>query len=242
MRGLAYIRAIIGMAAAMYLGVGRAPAQADASEQPTFLLFSGTDLWRHGGFVYGGLLWSPEGLDRDGFTLKLLSGAGTYRFHSGALATDVTARQFTGFALPGWRFILENAQITVFAGLDVQDHRLSPDDVSARLRGRLTGPRSGFDFWYEPSPADMMAADASVSTIGRSYSARLAYGWRFLESLYVGPEVYALGSDNYRQYRAGFHVTGLRTGPVEWAASTGWAGDSDRRGSLYARLGILTRR
>jgi hypothetical protein len=243
MRGVACIRAVIGMAAALYFRHWSASARAaDAPEQPTLLLFSGTDLWRHGGSVHGGLLWSPAGLDHEGFTFKLLSAAGVYRFHSGSLATDITARQFTAFALPGWRFIHENMQVTAFAGLDVQDHRLSPDDVSARLRGRLIGARSGFDFWYEPSPTSMFAADASASTIGRSYSARLAYGWRFLESLYLGPEIHALGSDNYRQFRVGFHATGLRTGPVEWAASTGWAGDSDHRGSLYARLGILTRR
>jgi hypothetical protein len=243
MRGIAWGQAVIGMAAALYFGHSSAPAQpADAPEQPTILLFSGTDLWRHGGSVHGGLLWSPEGLDHEGFTFKLLSGAGVYRFHSGALGTDITARQSTTFALPGWRFIHENVQVTVFAGLDVQDHRLAPDDISARLRGQLVGVRSGFDFWYEPGPTSMLAADASASTIGRSYSARLAYGWRFLESLYLGPEVHALGSDNYRQFRAGFHATGLRTGPVEWAASTGWTGDSDHRGSLYARLSILTRR
>lgn len=88
----------------------------------------------------------------------------------------------------------------------------------------------------------MFAGDASFSTIGHSHSARLACGWRIFESFYVGPEMRALGSDNYRQYRAGMHVTGLRTGSIEWTASTGWAADSDHRGSLYARLGILTRR
>jgi hypothetical protein len=199
MGGLAPISSIVVWAAAMFVGIRGASAQAEIPpEPPTILLFSGTDLWRHGGSVHGGLLWSPEGLDHEGFTFKLLSGAGVYRFHSGALGTEITARQFTAFALPGWRFIHENAQVTAFAGLDVQDHRLTPDDISARLRGRLVGVRSGFDFWYEPSPTDMLAADASASTIGRSYSARLAYGWRFLESLYLGPEIHALGSDNYR--------------------------------------------
>jgi hypothetical protein len=33
-----------------------------------FFLFAGTDLWRDGAFVHGGLLWSPAGLDADGFT------------------------------------------------------------------------------------------------------------------------------------------------------------------------------
>ena len=41
-----------------------------------FLLFSGTDLWRDGRFLYGGLQWSPDGLNREGFTLQLL-GSGS---------------------------------------------------------------------------------------------------------------------------------------------------------------------
>jgi hypothetical protein len=231
------------MAAISLSGVRTAPAQSGIEpEQPTSLLFSGADLWRNSGFLHGGLLWSPEGLDRPGFTLKLLSGAGVYRFHSGALGTEVVARQFTAFALPGWRFIYESLQVTAFAGLDVQEHQLTPDDVASRLRGRLVGLRSGFDLWYEPVSNAMLAADASASTVGRSFSARVAAGWRLLDTLYLGPELHALGSDNYRQFRAGIHATGFRTGPVEWAASTGWAADSDRRGSLYARFGILTRR
>jgi hypothetical protein len=216
--------------------------QSDSLLDPTVLLFAGVDGWRHGVFAHSGLLWSPQGLDRPGFTLKLLSGRGLYTFWSGALKTDVVAAQSTAFILPGWRFIHGKLQVTAFAGLDVQEHRLSPDDLSSRLRGQLWGARVGFDLWFQPSPVTMVSADASASTVGRSYSARLAYGWRLLDLVYAGPEIGALGSDNYRQVRAGFHTTGLRTGPVEWAASAGWAGDSDRRGSLYGRISVMARR
>ena len=33
-----------------------------------YLLFSGYDLWRNGGFGHGGVVWSPGGLEREGFT------------------------------------------------------------------------------------------------------------------------------------------------------------------------------
>jgi hypothetical protein len=45
-------------------------AQA-GTEQPvpaSLLFFAGTDLWRDGAFLNGGLLWSPAGLDKGGFT------------------------------------------------------------------------------------------------------------------------------------------------------------------------------
>ena len=43
-------------------------AAAGESAIPSYLFFSGTDLWRFGAFLYGGTLWSPNGLDANGFT------------------------------------------------------------------------------------------------------------------------------------------------------------------------------
>ena len=66
--------------------------------------------------------------------------------------------------------------VTVFLGVDFQQHRLTPDDPSAGLRGSYDGARTGFELWYEPTAATMVAADASLSTIGPSYNVRLATG------------------------------------------------------------------
>jgi hypothetical protein len=43
-------------------------ASAAGPNDPTFLIFAGTDLWRYGAFLYGGALWSPAGIDTSGFT------------------------------------------------------------------------------------------------------------------------------------------------------------------------------
>ena len=198
---------------------------------------------RHGGFAYGGALWSLRGLDRDGAVLKLMFGGGLYRYTSGCLGNaEVIGRELAATILPGWRFVRDRLIVTVFAGLDYQSHRLSPDDPSAGLRGRYIGARTGFEFWYEPTPTTMVAADASVTSIGWSYTARLAGGWRVFDLCYVGPELqgFAAGT-NYRQFRAGLHVTGLHTGVFEWSAGLGWATDSDDRSGLYGKLGLLTR-
>jgi hypothetical protein len=89
----------------------------------------------------------------------------------------------------------------------------------------------------------MIAADGSVSTIGPSYSARLLFGWRVFDGYYLGPEMQAFAADgNYRQVRAGLHVTGLRTAEFEWSAGIGWATDNDERGSLYGKLGLIAKR
>jgi hypothetical protein len=87
----------------------------------------------------------------------------------------------------------------------------------------------------------MVAADASVSTIGGDYSARGAVGWRMFDAVYLGPEVKAMQSNDYRQFQVGMHATAFRTGDFEWSAAAGWTTDSDHRSGAYGRLGVLVR-
>lgn len=119
----------------------------------------------------------------------MISG-GTYRYVSGALGNaTVTGHELTAQFMPGWRFKRDGLEAKVFAGIDLQHHRLSPDDPSSGLRGTDVGLRVGFDLWLEPSPTTMVAADGAVSTIATNYSARAAVGWRVLDALYTGPEI-----------------------------------------------------
>lgn len=227
------------------------PARADEPEatagqpavtRPTRLFFAGVDGWNTGASAHAGLLWSPAGLENEGFTLKLLSGAGAYRYHSGALGRTVSASETFDAVLPGWRFKSGTLEITAFAGLDLDARALSAEDPGSRLRGFHAGLRGGADLWYEPAQNTMLAVNAWATTIGSGYWTRAATGWRILDAAWIGPEVQALGDADYRQMRAGIHLTGLRTGGWEWSASVGAARDKDRRDGLYGRIGILTRR
>ena len=79
--------------------------------------------------------------------------------------------------------------------------------------------------------------------IQREAAARIAAGWKVFDRYYIGPEVQGFAAgDNYRQLRAGLHVTGLRTAQLEWSGGLGWARDSDNRDGLYGRVGLLMRR
>lgn len=244
MRRVGGVAAAIAAAFSIAVGSAAAAGEPTGRDEPRFLLFSTTDLWRHGGFLHGGLVWSPGGVDNEGFVLKLMFGGGVYRYISGALGdAEVSGRQLAGAVLPGWRFVRGKFIATIFAGLDIQDHKLTPDDVSAGLRGSYAGLRAGFELWYEPTATTMVAADASVSTIGISYSARAAFGWRIFDRYYLGPEVHGFAAgDNYRQFRAGVHVTGFKMETFEWSAGAGWTTDSDDRDGLYGKLGLLLRR
>jgi hypothetical protein len=220
-----------------------AVAKAGAADTPDierFLLFGGADAWRNGGFVHGGLLWSPGGIDKEGFTAKLMAGSGAYRYRNGITPT-------VGFAtvldvLPGWRFKPGGAEISVFAGLDVQHHHLRPDDFANPARGTHAGLRVGADLWWEPTAATMTNAGVSFATISHGYWSRLAFGWRAFDRFYLGPEALALGDDSYHQWRVGVHATAFKTGAFEWSVGTGYVSDSDHRSGIYGRIGVLTRR
>lgn len=237
---------VAGLAAATLVVLCSPGVRADgfARSDDAFLFFTGTDLWRHGSFSYGGMLWSPDGLDRGGFTFKALIGAGSYQYRSGALGdVEVTGTQLSGFVLSGWRFVRDKTFVTVFAGLDLQRHHTTPHDPGSDLNGTHAGIRGALEFWHEPTAATMIAADATLSSIGPSYAARAAFGWRIADAFYLGPEVGGFASRNtYHQFRAGLHVTGFRYAWVEWSAAAGWATDSDDRDGFYARLGLHVRR
>jgi len=225
----------------VFLGCASA-APVEGGDGARFIFFSGTDVWHEGAFAYGGVLWSPGGLDKEGFTLKALLSGGQYRYKSDALGTQVTGIETAGRFLPGWRFKHGTLEVKIFAGLDVENHRLLPDDPTSGLRGHEAGVRGAFDLWYEPTPATMIAADGSLSSIAGSYSARAAFGWRTFDLFYAGPEVQAFACDGYSQLRFGAHVTALKTGEIEWSFAAGWARDSDRRTGAYGRIGVLMRR
>lgn len=242
------VSAAVYLAAAFVVGVCVSGGRASAGDiwadnnAARVILFSGSDIWRSGVFAHGGLLWSPGGLDQEGFTLKTVLAGGRYRYNSGDLGNvGVTGSELTAQLLPGWRFKGDRLEVKVFMGLDVESHRLSPDDPSNRLHGHAVGMRMAADFWYEPTATTMLAADASLSSIVTSNSARLAYGWRVFDMFYLGPETQMFASEGYRQLRFGAHLTGLKTGNFEWSAASGWAEDSGRRSSPYLRLGVLTR-
>ncbi|MGH6664865.1 MAG: cellulose biosynthesis protein BcsS [Pseudolabrys sp.] len=218
------------------------PAKA-GDDSAHFLLFSGTDLWRDGRFMHGGVLWSPGGIDREGFTLQAVISGGQYRYGSGTLNNaTVTGTEEEIQLLPGWRFKRETLELKVFAGLDIKNDVTTPYDPSNRLHGTSAGARVAANLWFEPTPATMLAADASLTTIATGYSARLAYGWKLRDWFYLGPEAQTFACLGYRQVRLGTHLTAFKTGAFEWSAAGGWANDSDRRSSLYLRLGVLMRK
>lgn len=218
-----------------------APSSLSGGAYPEkFLYFSGFDLWGNGGSFYAGLQWAPGGLNDDGFTLKLLLAEGTYRYRAGT--ANIRGTGLLAAVLPGWRIKRGNVEVKIFAGLDMQNHRTSPNDPANSLRGNHAGLRIGADIWWEPTASIMVAASVSGSTIGNNFGLRGAAGWRFMDRFWSGPEIETSGDEIYRQYRIGAHLTSFKTAAFEWSLGAGYVEDNSHRSGFYGRISLLTRR
>jgi hypothetical protein len=231
------LRAFVACIAAMGVFCA-ARAGTDGPAGASLLLFAGSDVWRDGAFLDGGLLWTPAGLDAGGFTFKLLLAGGNYIYPSSGLREDVSGTLVSASALPGWRFNSGNVTIDAYAGPIVQDYRLTPYDPGSLLHGRYVGGQFATDVWYQPNQATMIAFDGSLASISFIGAARAAVGWRSSESFFIGPETQVLWCVDYQQYRFGAHVTGVRINGLEWSAAGGWAVESFGRMGPYLRLGV----
>jgi Cellulose biosynthesis protein BcsS len=234
------VATVAAVARAVVVCAAVSPADAGEPNTPSFLLFAGTDVWRFAAFFYGGTLWSPGGLDADGFTLKVLLSAGDYMYTSGA-QTDVRGTMLSAAALPGWHFARDNLSVSLFVGPTFQNYRLTPDDPGSRLRGSYVGAEFAADIWYQPTAITMAALNGMIATIGPTGSLRGAVGVRAFDAAFVGPEVREIWCGNYEEFQLGIHVTGLHFDGFEWSAGGGWSMTSDQRTGPYVRLGISGR-
>ena len=199
------------------------PAWANDDDDPHAILFSGRDLWLNGRRISFCAVRARSGE----LLPKILFASGLYRYDAKNLGGErVIGAEGLAHALAGWRVKRGDAEFKFFFGPEFQRHHLEPDP-SNRLRGNSIGLRMAFELWYEPSPSSMVAADASLSSIATSNSARVAYGWRVFEDMlggiYLGPVVEYFGSEGYRHLRLGAHITSMKAEDTEWSAAGGWA-------------------
>ncbi|OQW56163.1 MAG: hypothetical protein A4S14_10325 [Proteobacteria bacterium SG_bin9] len=201
--------------------------------------FAGGDIWRGGFTGYGGVFYSANGANADGFIAKVLLAEGAYIYRIGRRPI----RGFYGLAsvMPGWRFSAGTLDVKAYAGVDFQSHRLVPDDRRNKLRGGHVGGRAGFDAWWQPLPWGMVTSSVSASTIGDSYHARIATGVRIPGWFWIGPEAEIGHNDAYRQHRFGAHITGFQYSWINMTLSAGVLSDSDRRHGVYGRASFAGR-
>jgi hypothetical protein len=221
------------------LDAPQADRPIDGTKPEQFLFYAGFDLWHGSVAGYGGMQWAANGLNEDGFVLRLFmsESAEHYRTPAATYRTDI----YRGALLPGARIKRGEFELKVFVGLDFENDSLTPDFPGAKLRGPHPGLRITAETWTEPIPELMLATSFYATSIGAGYGARAAAGVRVLDQFWAGPELSGSADELSRQVRIGAHITGLKAADLELSAAAGYLFDSYHRSGIYARIGFLTR-
>ena len=164
-------------------------------------------------FIYGGLLWSARGLDREGFTLQAFGLRRALPLHlrrARQCHGDSAATVWSSCCRAGGSSAAGSSSRSL-PGSTSSKTPPAPYDPSNRLHGTNVGARSAVDLWFEPTPATMIAA-------GRIRSARLPPAIRRASPLAGGCTIGSISARRRRlspatvtaKSRVGVHVTGLR--------------------------------
>jgi hypothetical protein len=209
------------------------------SKPEHFLFYSGFDIWRFGVAGFGGFYAAPDGLNKDGFIVRLFVSGGRERY-------DTSTKRFNtdilrGSLLPGWRLSEGTFELKVFGGLDMEVRMPTPALPVADASRSYIGARVAAETWWEPMSATMLTSSLSATTNLNAWSARGAAGWRAFDQFWVGPEILASGDVFSRQFRIGAHLTGIKLATFEWSAAAGFVQDSFGRNGIYGRIGVLAR-
>src|SRR5438270_9400551 len=102
-----------------------AASEPSAGAKPEhFLFYSGFDIWRFGRAGYGGFYAAPDGLNNDGFIVRLFVSDGRERYDAASQRFNTDILRIS--LLPGWRFSQGRFEAKVFAGPELESRSLTP--------------------------------------------------------------------------------------------------------------------
>lgn len=175
------------------------------------------------------------GLAESGFRLFVKAGGAQEqtRRHRPHGATYKSETQ----ALLGYEWRIGDSFLALYAGSDFESEQQT-EAFGPSFIGTRYGARAQADLWLVPSPGVVVQANGYISTVNGRLWARVAPGWRIPAGFYLGPEFEAYGERDYRKYRLGLHLTGLRFLGLEWRFSGGLQMTNDRPSTYYVALGL----
>jgi len=176
-------------------------------------------------------------MDSSGVRVRLSGLAGTYVYApSNPFLGEIHGTIVGGAFLFGYEWVFKRATVALYAGGEVVNTSLSPNDPNNSAKGGAGGLKIASDFYVTPTDDTMIAGVLSYSTNYNSYYGRLKFGMALSNRVYVGPEVVALGDNFFQQWRLGGHVSGLRFGMMQLGVAAGFLNDRVRGGGIYGTL------
>jgi hypothetical protein len=207
-----------------------AKAQSGNSDALNTVLFGSLDAGRSV-FANAGVKRTFGSLDRSGFLV--IGGAGFGGAPERGMKFDTASFQPTAqaYALIGYQWMFPRIAISALVGPELDAEADSLDAVgSARTRFGLRGHA---ELWAHPTPTTLATATL-IAGSGRGHVwGRLSGGYAFWPGIFVGPEAVFYARDDYREWRLGGHITGLKWGPLDLRLSGGLMQSNDDRTGAY---------
>lgn len=233
------MRLSVAFCCVMTLWLATAPAAAEAV-LPRVTTFLGVEGAFDGGHFSAGVdATIGSHVDGRGFALRATAGTGLSRFRADPLLPGriVEVTQAARLLL-GWRESGSWGIATLFVGGALESRRLAPALLFDTQTGTRFGPAVVLDAWLKPMERVAVHVFADYTTAYRAGTLRVAPGYDIGDGLFVGPEGTLSVHHGTLRTRLGFHVTGLRLGPVGLRLSGGWAMDRGGRSGPYGALSL----
>lgn len=222
---------------------------AAAEDEPRLEITSGTDITAHSSFGYAGAVWAlGQNLYAPGWRFKALGGYGSYDYDGslssagGSVPTRFEGDVVLGELMAGrlWRY--GEWTVKAYAGVQYEDHGLTPDDPSNAVQGTEWGGIAQVELWRNLGPRNWFSANGSYGTAFGDFWAQARLGHRLTDRISLGLEGGGLGNKGYDAGRGGAFLR-LHLGVAELTLSGGVTGDyygEDTSG--YVALGFYRRR
>jgi Cellulose biosynthesis protein BcsS len=171
-------------------------------------------------------------LDRDGFVVMGGAGIGgapeERRWSFDRLSFHPSAK---AYALAGYQWMLGPAAVSVLAGPELDTEM----EAGASLRSARTrfGLRGHAELWAHPTPETLVTGTLIAGSARGHVWSRASAGYALRPGIFVGPEASVHAEEDYREWRVGAHVTGLRWGPLNLRLSGGFMQTTDERPGAY---------
>lgn len=232
-------------AAVLFGGLSTSGLAADLDQPmmahggPTIALFAGADVKQRSWYTYGGFVFSPFGdLTQDGFLVRGVVGGGEYEYD--LPAGEIDGEHINLEAMLGYQMFLDLVRLSVYAGVNVQDHDHSPNDPANSTAGTEVGFSATGEIETLEAAPFYANFSGTFSTANDTYWTRGRIGMH-LSGFVIGPEGTLSGNDEYDAARiGGFIMTNL--GSFNISVSAGYADVDGTQGddSAYGTIGIGT--
>jgi hypothetical protein len=143
-------------------------------------------------------------------------------------------------ALAGYQWMFPWGAVSAFAGPEAS-YEVVPDlPLEDRRRSRMRlGARVQGEVWARPTAETLLTANLILGSARQNAWGRLAWGYRAVGDVYLGPEVAAYMTDTFRKEQIGIHATGVELFGLSLRLSGGWQREGERhRTGPYGGLSV----